>query len=71
VVGSANLDVTAGYWENELLLVVEDESIARAVEARFDELFGTSLRVDPEDPGWKQRAQLRRWMRYWPGVLSA
>jgi cardiolipin synthase A/B len=70
-VGSANLDVTAGYWESELLLVVEDESIATAVEARFDELFATSLRVDPEDPDWKHRAELRRWMRYWPGVLSA
>jgi cardiolipin synthase len=70
-VGSANLDVTAGYWESELLLVVEDESIAKAVEARFDELFATSLRVDPEDPDWKHRAELRRWMRYWPGVLSA
>jgi phosphatidylserine/phosphatidylglycerophosphate/cardiolipin synthase-like enzyme len=70
-VGSANLDVTAGYWESELLLVVEDESIATAVEARFDELFATSARVDPADPDWQRRAELRRWMRYWPGVLSA
>ncbi len=70
-VGSANLDVTAGYWESELLLVVEDRSIATAVEARFDELFARSLRVDPEDPDWKHRSERRRWMRYWPGVLSA
>jgi phosphatidylserine/phosphatidylglycerophosphate/cardiolipin synthase-like enzyme len=70
-VGSANLDVTAGYWESELLLVVEDETIATAVEARFHELFATSLRVDPEDPDWKHQAERRRWMRYWPGVLSA
>jgi phosphatidylserine/phosphatidylglycerophosphate/cardiolipin synthase-like enzyme len=69
-VGSANLDVTAGYWESELLLVVEDQSIATAVEARFDELFKASQRVDPEDPDWKRRAERRRWMRYWPGVLS-
>lgn len=70
-VGSANLDVTAGYWESELLLVVENEGIAAAVEARFDELFRTSRRVDPADPDWRRRAELRRWMRYWPGVLSA
>jgi phosphatidylserine/phosphatidylglycerophosphate/cardiolipin synthase-like enzyme len=69
-VGSANLDVTAGYWESELLLVVEDEWIARGVEARFDGLFATSCRIDPEDPDWRHRADLRRWMRYWPGVLS-
>jgi phosphatidylserine/phosphatidylglycerophosphate/cardiolipin synthase-like enzyme len=70
-VGSANLDVTAGYWESELLLVVEDPSIATAVEARFNELFAPSARIDPADPEWQRRAELRRWMRYWPGVLSA
>jgi phosphatidylserine/phosphatidylglycerophosphate/cardiolipin synthase-like enzyme len=70
-VGSANLDVTAGYWESELLLVVEDELVTSALEARFDELFATSLRIDRNDPEWKQRAEQRRWMRYWPGVLSA
>jgi phosphatidylserine/phosphatidylglycerophosphate/cardiolipin synthase-like enzyme len=69
-VGSANLDVTAGYWESELLLVVEDESIATGVEARFAELFATSPRIDPTDPNWRHRADRRRWMRYWPGVLS-
>ena len=70
-VGSANLDITAGYWESELLLVVEDEAIARAVEARFDELIASSARVDRSDPEWRRRAGLREWMRYWPGVLSA
>ena len=69
-VGSANLDVTAGYWENELVLVVEDDAIARGVEARFDELIGASARVDPNDPEWRRRAELRGWMRYWPSVLS-
>ena len=69
-VGSANLDVTAGYWESELLLAVEDQSIATDVDARFDELLATSRRVDPQDSAWRQRAELRGWMRYWPGVLS-
>ncbi len=68
-VGSANLDVTAGYWESELLLVVEDEAIAAAVEARLDQLLATSRRLDA-DPDWRRRADLRRWMRSWPGVLS-
>jgi cardiolipin synthase A/B len=63
-VGSANLDVTAGYWESELLLVVEDASIAAVVDARFDELFATSARIDRADPDWQRRAGLRRWMRY-------
>jgi phosphatidylserine/phosphatidylglycerophosphate/cardiolipin synthase-like enzyme len=68
-VGSANLDVTAGYWESELVIVIEDQAIATGVEARFDELLATSRRID-EDPDWRHRADLRRWMRYWPGVLS-
>ena len=70
-VGSANLDVTAGYWESELLLVIEDEPVARSLEERFDALLATSVRFDRDDPDWQQRAEQRRWMRYWPGVLSA
>jgi phosphatidylserine/phosphatidylglycerophosphate/cardiolipin synthase-like enzyme len=69
-VGSANFDVTAGYWENEVLLVIEDEAMALGVEARFDELISVSARVDPNDPEWRRRAQHRQWMRYWPEVLS-
>ena len=69
-VGSANLDVTAGYWENELILVVEDPLITRALETRIDELIGASKRVDRNDPGWQQSAQRREWMQHWPGVLS-
>jgi phosphatidylserine/phosphatidylglycerophosphate/cardiolipin synthase-like enzyme len=68
--GSANFDVTAAYWESELMLVVEDATIARRVEARFDELLSVSRRVNPQDPAWRRRAEQRRWMRYWPGMLS-
>ena len=37
-VGSANLDITASYWESEVLLVVEDSTVACALEARVDQL---------------------------------
>jgi phosphatidylserine/phosphatidylglycerophosphate/cardiolipin synthase-like enzyme len=69
-IGSANLDITAGYWESELLLVVEDETITRAVEARFEQLTAVSHRMDRNDPSWRRQADLREWMRYWPGLLS-
>ena len=69
-VGSANLDITAGYWESELLLVVEDELTTRTLEARIDELLASSHRVDREDPEWQKLARRREWMRHWPGVLS-
>ncbi|HUK64465.1 MAG TPA: hypothetical protein VLV15_14060, partial [Dongiaceae bacterium] len=63
-------DITAGYWENELLLVIEDGTIAAAVESRFDALMAASARVDRSDPDWQRRAERRQWMKYWPGVLS-
>ena len=69
-VGSANMDLTGGYWESELLLVVEGAPIARGVEARFDELVAHSVQIDRNDPQWRQLAQSREWMRYWPSVLS-
>ena len=69
-VGSANLDVTATYWENELMLLVEEPGVATALEARFDQLMAGSARFDRTDPAWKRRAEQRRWMRHWPGVLG-
>ncbi|MCC6868212.1 MAG: phosphatidylserine/phosphatidylglycerophosphate/cardiolipin synthase family protein [Burkholderiales bacterium] len=69
-VGSANLDITAGYWESELMLIVEDPSLAAALEARVDGLTAGSMRIDPNDPEWQTLARRRQWMRHWPGVLS-
>lgn len=69
-VGSANLDVTASYWESELLLVAEDPSVAGAFEARIDAILAESSRVQPDDPAWQRLARRREWLRYWPGVLS-
>jgi phosphatidylserine/phosphatidylglycerophosphate/cardiolipin synthase-like enzyme len=69
-VGSANLDVTAGYWESELMLVVEDPAITATVEARIDRLLEGARRFDRDDPAWRQSARRREWMRHWPGVLS-
>ena len=68
--GSANLDLTGSYWESELLLVVEDEPVARAFEATARALMARSVRVDREDPAWQRLARRREWLRRWPGVLS-
>jgi phosphatidylserine/phosphatidylglycerophosphate/cardiolipin synthase-like enzyme len=69
-VGSANLDVTAGYWEKRTGARRRGRGDCPRVEVRFDELIGASARVDPDDPEWRRRAELRGWMRYWPSVLS-
>jgi phosphatidylserine/phosphatidylglycerophosphate/cardiolipin synthase-like enzyme len=69
-VGSANLDITAGYWENEVMLIVEDESITGKLEGSIDRLIEDSFRFDRNDRGWQLAARRRKWMRRWPGVLS-
>jgi phosphatidylserine/phosphatidylglycerophosphate/cardiolipin synthase-like enzyme len=69
-VGSANLDITAGYWENELVLIVEDPAIAATLEAHIENLLRDSPRVDRNDPAWQELARRREWMRKWPGVMS-
>ncbi|MFI5118975.1 MAG: phospholipase D-like domain-containing protein [Thermoanaerobaculia bacterium] len=69
-VGSANLDVTAAYWEDELLLVVEDEAVAGRLEARLEEIAGGSERIESDDPAWRESARRRTWMLRWPGMLS-
>lgn len=69
-IGSANLDITAGYWEDELMLIVHDPSIASMLETRIDTFMAASRCMDRHDPEWQETARRRQWMRHWPGVLS-
>lgn len=65
--GSANLDVTAGYWENEALVVVEDPQLTQTLEKVLQQWLAHSWRIHPEDPAWKDRAERRAWLsRHWP-----
>ena len=70
-VGSANLDITAGYWENELMLVVEDPTIAARARGahRSADRAARSASIATTRPGSRPRRR-RDWMRHWPGVLS-
>ena len=69
--GSANLDVTAGYWESEALVLIDDVSLAAGVEAEVDALRLASPRIDPSDAKWREGAALRAWLgRVWPSVLA-
>jgi phosphatidylserine/phosphatidylglycerophosphate/cardiolipin synthase-like enzyme len=71
IVGSANMDITASYWESELMLLVEDPALARGLEAEIAALMAGSTPVSRDDPAWQRLAERRTWMRHWPGVLSA
>jgi len=70
-VGSANLDITAGYWESEIVLLVEDAAVTRALEARLEALVAGSARVDRADPAWQQLAERRAWLSsHWPALIG-
>ncbi len=70
-IGSANLDISAGYWESEALLVVEDAAFAADVEARFAAILAASIPVDRNDPRWRERAEERAWLsKNWPSLLG-
>lgn len=69
--GSANLDVTAGYWESEALVLIDDARLAAEVEAEVDALRLGSPAIDPSDAKWRDGAALRAWLgRVWPSVLG-
>ena len=70
-IGSANLDVTAGYWESEALVVVTDADVGRDLDTRLEQWLASALPIDPRDPKWQSGADVRAWLgRVWPSVLS-
>lgn len=70
-VGSANLDITACYWESEALLVIEDPATTSAIDEEIGRLIAGSFRIDPHDPEWQRDAQRRVWLgRHWPSTLG-
>ena len=70
-VGSANLDITAGYWESEAVLLVEDAALASRAEAAIEALLTHAVRHDPADPAYRQRVARREWIAHnWPSVLG-
>jgi phosphatidylserine/phosphatidylglycerophosphate/cardiolipin synthase-like enzyme len=69
-VGSANLDITAAYWESELLLVVEDAAVTAPLERQLDGLLAGSIPVRADDAEWQRLAARRAWLRRWPGMIG-
>ncbi|MCB9479364.1 MAG: phosphatidylserine/phosphatidylglycerophosphate/cardiolipin synthase family protein [Deltaproteobacteria bacterium] len=70
-VGSANLDITAGYWESEILLVIENADDAQRLEAQLEKLIEQSREVQRDDPVWRERATQRAWIsKNWPSILG-
>ena len=69
-VGSANLDVTASFWESEANVVVHDEVFARSVEDAIRGFLQSSVELDLDSEYWKQeRAQRAVVGTLWPGAV--
>ncbi len=58
-IGSANLDATAGYWERETIVVVQDPEFVASVDSALTTMFERSLRIDPESDYWRAEATKR------------
>jgi phosphatidylserine/phosphatidylglycerophosphate/cardiolipin synthase-like enzyme len=69
-VGSANLDVTASYWEHEANVVIEDPAVVGRLEATIEGLCAGSLRLDVESAYWRREARQREIASaLWPETL--
>jgi phosphatidylserine/phosphatidylglycerophosphate/cardiolipin synthase-like enzyme len=70
-VGSANLDVTAAYWESEAMLVVHDEAFAERTLASLEDVFASSERLDRTSERWRADVATRAWLaRHWPSLIG-
>ena len=68
LIGSANLDATASFWENEANVVVQNAEFASKVEAELQALIDGSVALDPDSEYWKrERAQRAVVGTLWPG----
>lgn len=69
-VGSANLDITASFWEREANVVIECPQVVGELEAALEVWRARSYRLEPEDPYWRaEQPQRALTARLWLDVL--
>ncbi len=66
LIGSANVDITAGYWEHEASLLIEDRDVASQTEAQLRALLKYARPLSTEE-----EIGPRRWLsQHWPSFLG-
>jgi phosphatidylserine/phosphatidylglycerophosphate/cardiolipin synthase-like enzyme len=69
-IGSANLDVTASFWESEANVVVQDAGFTSQLEQQLRELIAGSVALDPDSDYWRsERAKRAVVLKLWPESL--
>lgn len=66
LIGSANVDITAGYWESESSLLIEDRGVVAQTEAKLNDLLRHARPLSTEE-----EIGPRRWLsQHWPSFLG-
>lgn len=69
--GSANFDITGGFWESEALLVVRDQGFGATMKQQMDDWLASSEEVLDIHNDWQRDAQMREWLnRVWPSIIA-
>lgn len=66
-IGSANLDITASYWEREANVFIDDASLVASLDKKLNAMIKTAVRLDTSSDRWKKEATQREIVaRLWP-----
>ena len=66
LIGSANVDITAGYWEHEASLLIDDSQVVGQTEAQLRALLKYARPLSTEE-----EIGPRRWLsQHWPSFLG-
>lgn len=69
--GSANFDITGGFWESEALLLLEDVEQTKQIDAQIEHWLKSSKPLTTFDPNWQRDANVREWLdRVWPSIIA-
>jgi len=68
--GSANLDITASYWEREANVLVDDPRIVRALNKQLGSIVRKGIKLETSSSEWKKEAPQREIVsRLWPNTF--
>lgn len=71
VLGSHNLDIASCYWESELMLVLDDASLAGRLLGWLRSCESTAVVFHGQAPAWRQSTRQPGWLsRNWPSLLT-
>lgn len=66
-IGSANLDITASYWEREANVFIDDARVVKSLDKQLASMVKQGIKLDTSSSAWKKEAPQREIVaRLWP-----